>query len=418
MEQIIALARNIWASIWSRFNKDKISIFFSKNTRAKVKDLIIQVAGVKSTQPNEKYLGLPTLVGRSRSKGFKNILDRVRDRISNWKMKYLSQAGKEILIKIVIQAIPTYNMRVFKISKNILMELNRLMQQYWWGQKIEEKRIRWCSWRKMRQAKASGGLGFRDLEQFNLAMLAKQEWRLIQNPSSLAAKVFSTYSDRISWRCTTNDIFSMRSAYHLQLEIQQRAQGQPSNPAGHKERWNRLWKLPVPNAEKLFLWKACNNELPTNANLLKEKLQKGSIRQQTFKELMIKMLDELDKEVLEEMAVVAWRIWKRRNEVVFQQEFISPNSLLKQATQKLKELRLLHHKSPGIPSTDSTTLVQWEASSNSYYKINWDSAVDKQQCKIGIGTIIRDWEGELIATMRMKRSLFPSPYLAEAYAAL
>lgn len=49
-------------------------------------------------------------------------------------MKLLSQAGKEVLIKSVIQAIPTYNMGVFKLPKGLLQELNKMVRGYWWGQ--------------------------------------------------------------------------------------------------------------------------------------------------------------------------------------------------------------------------------------------------------------------------------------------
>ena len=66
-----------------RLNKKKTSIYFSKNTNQEVKEIIVQIAGIQATQPYEKYLGLPALVGRSRSKGFKSILDRVRNRVSN-----------------------------------------------------------------------------------------------------------------------------------------------------------------------------------------------------------------------------------------------------------------------------------------------------------------------------------------------
>jgi hypothetical protein len=101
----------------------------------------------------------------------------------------LTQAGKESLIKAVMQAIPTYCMSVFLLPKTLCKEIQGMMQRFWWGHKDNTSRIHWMSWERMGKSKARGGLGFRDLEVFNKALLSKQLWRLLQAPDSLTAKI-------------------------------------------------------------------------------------------------------------------------------------------------------------------------------------------------------------------------------------
>ncbi|XP_030959407.1 uncharacterized protein LOC115981412 [Quercus lobata] len=102
----------------------------------------------------------------------------------------LSKAGKEVLIKAVAQSIPTYSMGVFQLPKKLCEELDAMCVKFWWGQVGEEWKIHWKSWNKLTEAKKVEGMGFQDLAPFNLAMLAKQGWRLIQQQDSLMFKCF------------------------------------------------------------------------------------------------------------------------------------------------------------------------------------------------------------------------------------
>jgi hypothetical protein len=94
---------------------------------------ILEAMGIPSSQKYDTYLGLPALVGKSRTKAFKGFVDKVWKRIQDWKLKLLSQAGREILIMVVIQAIPTYSMSVFMLPKTLCSKMNSLMQKFWWG---------------------------------------------------------------------------------------------------------------------------------------------------------------------------------------------------------------------------------------------------------------------------------------------
>jgi len=62
--------------------------------------------------------------------------------MQGWKEKLLSQAGKEVMIKAVIQSIPTYSMSVFKLPVSLCKEIETMIQQFWWVQG-DSKKIHW-----------------------------------------------------------------------------------------------------------------------------------------------------------------------------------------------------------------------------------------------------------------------------------
>jgi len=77
----------------------------------------------------------------------------------------------------------------FRLLKTLIKEINSLMSKFWWGFKKNLNKIAWMSWKKFGRKKDSGGLGFRELDCFNVSMLAKQGWRLLKFPESLATRV-------------------------------------------------------------------------------------------------------------------------------------------------------------------------------------------------------------------------------------
>ena len=58
----------------------------------------------------EKYIGLPLMIGRDKSKAFSTIKERVGSNLHGWKEKFPSQAVNEVLLKVVAQSIPPFSM--------------------------------------------------------------------------------------------------------------------------------------------------------------------------------------------------------------------------------------------------------------------------------------------------------------------
>jgi hypothetical protein len=114
-----------------KLNRDKTSIFFSKNTKEEFKEYIASISGVSITSQFEKYLGLPAVVCQSRLRAFGGIKGRIWEQMQGWKETFLSQAGKEVLLKAVVQAIPTYTMSVFQLPKTLCKDINSLMSKFW-----------------------------------------------------------------------------------------------------------------------------------------------------------------------------------------------------------------------------------------------------------------------------------------------
>ena len=186
-QKLIAILDLYEAASEQKINVDKSSISFSQNTPPELKAEVLEVMGPMKDLKHYKYLGLTSIIGKSKIDVFAELKEQVARKLSRWKEKLLSMGGREILIKVVVQAIPTYSMSYFLLPKSLFDEIEGMMRRFWWGQRKQESRIAWINWKKLCKSKLKGGIGFRNLQAFNLAMLAKQGWRFLSNPQSLIA---------------------------------------------------------------------------------------------------------------------------------------------------------------------------------------------------------------------------------------
>ncbi|KAL0412200.1 UNVERIFIED_CONTAM: putative mitochondrial protein, partial [Sesamum latifolium] len=135
-EEAIQCIKNILSLLEAasglKVSVEKSSIVFSKNTPIAVKEHLANLMGMRLEERHNKYLGLPTTVGRSKREVFQHVKERVWAKLQDWQAKNLSQAGKVTLIKSVIQSIPTFVMSFFRLPTNICGKIETLLAKQFW----------------------------------------------------------------------------------------------------------------------------------------------------------------------------------------------------------------------------------------------------------------------------------------------
>lgn len=172
-------------------NFAKSTILFSPKINEDRSAFLSDILGVKTVKDFGNYLGVPSVFTKNKSKDFSYVLKKIWKVVEGWKRSFFSVAGKEILIKSIGQAIPSYTMSVFKFTKHLCEEITRSFSRFWWGFSSNKRKLHWVKWDKLCLLKGLGGLNFRDIEGFNQALVAKlleQIWRLLDNPDSLVSR--------------------------------------------------------------------------------------------------------------------------------------------------------------------------------------------------------------------------------------
>jgi hypothetical protein len=154
-----------------------------------------------------KYLGIHLKTGPQRAADWSWLLTKIGKKIKNWCYRWLSLGGRYVLLKSVLESQSVYWMTIELIPKSVIAQIRKLLYNFLWNGNLSSSHIHLCSWEVISRPKSAGGWGFRDLAQFNTALLANTLWHTLYHEGiwhNIVLDKYLKHQDVTRWFRSTN----------------------------------------------------------------------------------------------------------------------------------------------------------------------------------------------------------------------
>ncbi|CAJ2667257.1 unnamed protein product [Trifolium pratense] len=260
-----------------------------------------------------RFLGIPVGANPRRKVTWNPIVEAMKKRLNTWSGRNLSFGGRVTLINSVLSSLPLYFFSFFKVPVCVLQELITIQRRFLWGGCSDIKKICWVSWDTICLPKDKGGLGIKNLNYFNQALLCKWKWRGLCDHNTLWTKLLehrygsladnflhsnlsnvkgqslwwrdimkiggiendawfrtnvSNDADNRRWELTQSGIFSVNSTYEF-LHSREVVVAIDENIV---KALQQLWLNDVPSKVSIFGWRLLLSRLPTRMVLARKSI--------------------------------------------------------------------------------------------------------------------------------------------------
>ncbi|GJT83822.1 RNA-directed DNA polymerase, eukaryota, reverse transcriptase zinc-binding domain protein [Tanacetum coccineum] len=248
-------------------NMNKSAIFFG-SVKEIEKKRILEVMPFKVGKLPMKYLGVPLVTKNIGIAECNHLVERVKQKVNDWKNKALSYAGRLQLIASVLASMHIYWASVFLIPKTTVKEIEKALKGFLWCQGDMKRGAARVAWKVICSPKSQGGLGIKSLGPWNEALLCKHLWNIVDNKESLWVKWVNviklkgksiweiqceekdsgTWKAILNLRCPLCDLIPFRSRYEARLGEGTKIADMIVN---NEWKWLEVWKTEFSNISRI-----------------------------------------------------------------------------------------------------------------------------------------------------------------------
>ncbi|XP_062112537.1 uncharacterized protein LOC133823707 [Humulus lupulus] len=180
-------------------NASKFAIYCSGMNTNEVQR-ILEASGFSKSDVPFNYLGVPICAERISTKECSLLVDKMTNRIRSWSTRNISFAGRAVLINSVLLSIHSYWRQIMLLRKKLIKEIKAICRAFLWTGQHMMVGAGQIAWDSICKPKAAGGIGFKNISEWNKAALFKYVWAVAAKEDNLWVRwVHSVYIKDGEW---------------------------------------------------------------------------------------------------------------------------------------------------------------------------------------------------------------------------
>ncbi|KAL1211077.1 putative ribonuclease H protein [Cardamine amara subsp. amara] len=184
LEGILEVFKQFAAISGLHISLEKSSIYMAGVSPVARDEILAQFPFDYGTLP-VRYLGLPLLTKRMSLTDCLPLIEKIRSRISSWKHRFLSYAGRLQLLSSVISSITNFWLSAFRLPSACIKEIEKICSAFLWsGPELNPRKVK-ITWIEVCRPKKEGGLGLKSIVEANKVCCFKLIWRIVSRKKSL-----------------------------------------------------------------------------------------------------------------------------------------------------------------------------------------------------------------------------------------